>query len=240
MNKEDIQLRAIVKIRNLVLTAEQEWNQLQSKGRAIDIKTNEAIALIRPLVSGDEVTKWSETIQEYTRIIGLLKEGMMQTRTFISEKNAEKALEEWDKNQAHAQSIRNVIDQMKSMGDGVIHSEDGKTQWREIWHHVDDELKAIGELVDSSRVKLSLVKELTPDEVDELTDTILKNMPKNYSEAEAEKYKEEYLDAYEEIKVRASRKKNLWDKFLDILAGGKEQSAEEQVMMKRWLDGERV
>lgn len=32
---------------------------------------------------------------------------------------------------------------------------------------------------------------------------------------------------------------NLWDTFLDILAGGVHQSPSEHVMMERWIEGEK-
>jgi hypothetical protein len=84
-----------------------------------------------------------------------------------------------------------------------------------------------------------MIEEFAPGEVDELTDTILKNMPMRYSMEEAVQYEKEYMQAYEELKRQAKEKKNLWDRFLDILAGGTQQTPAEMVMMQRWVNGEK-
>jgi len=42
-----------------------------------------------------------------------------------------------------------------------------------------------------------------------------------------------------DFKKEFSEEKNLWDTFLDILAGGTHQSPSEHVMMERWIEGEK-
>ena len=41
------------------------------------------------------------------------------------------------------------------------------------------------------------------------------------------------------IKYEFNKEKNLWDSFLDILADGAHQSPTENVMMSRWIEGEK-
>jgi predicted RND superfamily exporter protein len=74
-----------------------------------------------------------------------------------------------------------------------------------------------------------------------LAATIVKHIPKSYSITEADKYAAEYIQAMADIKAESSAKSNLWDRFLNILAGVVpfEQSPVERVMMQRWIDGER-
>lgn len=43
------------------------------------------------------------------------------------------------------------------------------------------------------------------------------------------------------MEEEANKKDNLWDRFLNVLAGGMpfKQSPAERVMMRRWLEGEK-
>ncbi len=84
-----------------------------------------------------------------------------------------------------------------------------------------------------------MIEEYKPNQVDDMTDAILKYIPLNYSITEADKYEKEYLQAYQELKKEVSQKKYLWDKFLDILAGGTQQTPAQRVMMQRWVNGEK-
>jgi hypothetical protein len=79
------------------------------------------------------------------------------------------------------------------------------------------------------------------EELDVLTKNILKNIPRNFSILEAEKYEKDYLLAMDAIENEAKANTNLWDRFLNLLAGAVPftQTPEERVMMQRWLDGEK-
>lgn len=54
------------------------------------------------------------------------------------------------------------------------------------------------------------------------------------------KYLSDYLQAAKEIEEESGRDGNLWDRFLNFLAGNIpfKQTPEARVMMRRWLEGE--
>jgi len=82
-------------------------------------------------------------------------------------------------------------------------------------------------------------KKYTPQEIDEIANNILAKLPADYSREEIKEYEKDYLIALDDVKKEFSEKKNLWDDFLDILAGDTHQSASERVMLSRWIDGEK-
>jgi len=82
-------------------------------------------------------------------------------------------------------------------------------------------------------------KKYTSLEIDEIANNILAKLPADYSREEIKEYEKDYLIALDDVKKEFSEKKNLWDDFLDILAGDTHQSASERVMMSRWIDGEK-
>jgi ABC-type lipoprotein export system ATPase subunit len=99
-------------------------------------------------------------------------------------------------------------------------------------------MQGIGE---SAYIKSLMMKNFNKSEVDTLTNEIIKHIPQSFNLLDADKYKQDYLQAVKEIKQENNAKDNLWDRFLNILAGGIpfKQTPEERVMMRRWIDGER-
>ena len=93
--------------------------------------------------------------------------------------------------------------------------------------------------VDSCRIMLQIIEQYTPDELNAITQIIVDHIPLDFTYDEALEYQKDYYEALENFKKEFKEDKNLWDKFLDILAGGTHQSPSERVMMKRWLDGEK-
>ena len=94
-------------------------------------------------------------------------------------------------------------------------------------------------VIKSLRETLEKNKEYTSLEIDEIANNILAHLPADYSLEEIKEYKKDYLIALDDVKKEFSQKKNLWDNFLDILAGDTHQSASERVMLSRWIDGEK-
>jgi len=86
---------------------------------------------------------------------------------------------------------------------------------------------------------LQLIERYTPDELNKITQIIVDNIPLDFTYAEAVEYQHDYYKALVNLKKEFKEEKNLWDKFLDILAGGTHQSPSERVMMERWVDGEK-
>lgn len=93
--------------------------------------------------------------------------------------------------------------------------------------------------VESCRVLLQLIERYTPEELNEITQSIVDHIPVNFTYEEALKYQNDYYKALVDYKKEFREEKNIWDKFLDILAGGTHQSPSERVMLDRWIDGEK-
>jgi hypothetical protein len=64
-------------------------------------------------------------------------------------------------------------------------------------------------------------------------------IPLDFNYQEAVDYQTDYYKALINFKKEFKQEKNLWDKFLDILAGGTHQLTSERVMMECWLDGDK-
>jgi len=94
-------------------------------------------------------------------------------------------------------------------------------------------------VMENLRVAFEKNKEYTALEIDEIATNILTHLPPNYSIEEINEYGKDYLIALGDFKKEFPQKENLLDDFLNVIAGGKHQSASERVMLSRWIDWEK-
>ncbi|MCG8326764.1 MAG: hypothetical protein MI974_03710 [Chitinophagales bacterium] len=231
-------LTAIVSIRNLVLGLSNDWKELKSLGADIDesIHHTSTIFINKAPVLAHE--RWLIETSKVEKNVQSLKGIMNRVVESINHKKSDGLAELWDKNKEFATNMLESLNVLNELGKTYLPG-DLQSNWTESWNVIFDKFVAIQHLAEGSSLHLSMIDEFAPEEVDELTDTILRNMPKRYTMEEALQYEKEYMQAYEELKKEATQKKNLWDRFLDILAGGVQQSPAERVMMQRWVNGEK-
>lgn len=231
-------LSAIVSIRNLVNGISTEWKELRVFGKEIDQMTQKLGTTFinnTPIITHKHWLSEQEKLQES---VTSLKKNLNQIIGKINAKEAIGLTAIWEEQNQLSNNVKTSIDTLIELG--KVHLPKNLLEnWTIKTNEVHSKLSDIQQLANGSYTHLQMIEEYAPEEVDELTDTILKHMPMSYSMDEAKKYEKEYMLAYEDIKMQASQKKNLWDKFLDLLAGGTQQSTAQMVMMKRWVDGEK-
>ena len=89
------------------------------------------------------------------------------------------------------------------------------------------------------RVELLMLEKCSAQELKQINEFIQLKTPSDFSDEEADKYELDYKSAVAEFLHEFDEEKNLWDRFLDILAGGTHQLPSEHVMLERWLVGDK-
>ena len=231
-------IKAVVSIRHLAMGISSKWSQMKSIGNTIDEKLSKVSDLVLLFGNDDTKQQWESEENSFNYNLNELKRILKNVSDKIKNKNAENVKSSWDDYKQFSLRLENSLQQMKILSEKAIpenHSEKLNTLWEIIFLKHEQILTQ----AEACSIQLQLIEEYKPDEIDTLSDTILKHIPVKYSLEEAEKYNEEYLKAYEDLKEEASKKKNLWDRFLDLLAGGTQQTPAQRVMMQRWVEGEK-
>ena len=238
MMTKNLKLRAIVSIRNLVMGISTDWKELKTLGAEIDELIHSASTRFinnAPVIAHK---RWLTELGEIENNITFLKRIMNQIVSKINARDSENLAEIWNSHKEYSTALFKHLNVLNELGKTHL-SKDHHPEWTKNWKIIFEKFNTIQQLVKASSLHLSMISEYAPKEVDELTDTILRNMPIRYTTEEAIQYEKEYMEAYEQLKKEAKQKKNLWDRFLDILAGGVQQSPAERVMMQRWVNGEK-
>ncbi len=238
MTTQNAKLRAIVSIRNLVFGIATDWKELKSLGSEIDELINSASTTFMnqtPVIAHE---RWQIEIGHIQKDTTALEDIMQKVVRKINHRDAKDLIEIWNSHKEHSTDLLNRLNTLYDLGKAHL-PESYHDTWVAMWEVILDKFVAIQALGEGSSLHLAMISEYAPEEVDELTDTILRHMPGRYTMEEAIQYEKEYMEAYEQLKKEATQKKNLWDRFLDILAGGLQQSPAERVMMQRWVNGEK-
>jgi len=238
MRSQNLKVKAVYAIRNLVIGLSNDWKDLKSLddeiGKAVDSASNFFIDNT-PQSDGE---KWINEIRGIEKNLMSLKKIKNQVVNKINNKEPEGLDEIWNSHKIYSSDLLERLNTLNKLGKTQL-PDDSLGSWTVMWDEIFDKFHTILQLVEGSGLHLSMISKLAPDELDELTVTIVKNMPKGYTMEEALQYEKEYMEAYDQLKNEATQKKNLWDRFLDILAGGVQQSPAEMVMMQRWVNGEK-
>lgn len=231
-------IEAVTSIRHLAFGISNKWSVMKTTGEKLEKELTQLSNLVSQFGNVDTNQQWESEKNKYQYNLNELKRILSFSIDKIQQKTAEGLTDTWNSYVEFSDGITQNLAAMRTIGKAVL-PENEVELWNERWSFIENAHKEIKNEAAACSLQIQLIEKSSPAEVDELTDTILKHIPLKYSVEEAEKYHQEYMEAYEAIKKEASQKKSLWDRFLDVLAGGAQQTPAQRVMMQRWVNGEK-
>ncbi len=231
-------ITAVVSIRQLAKAIRGNWSDMIKNGKDLEASLAHLNNLVVSYGNAKTKQDWSAEITNYNTNLAALKSIMTSVQTQIKATNSDGIATKWNSYKSYATVIETTFHKLQETGKHSL-PEVEEESWNAHWTKIETIHATIIKEAEACLLHLQLIENYTPSEIDELSATILKYIPLNYSLSEAKQYTDEYMEAYEAIKKEASQKKNLWDRFLDVLAGGIQQSPAERVLMQRWVDGEK-
>ncbi|MEM6720194.1 MAG: hypothetical protein AAF611_12790 [Bacteroidota bacterium] len=231
-------IAAVVSIRYLVKGIQNHWLSMTDIGKASATILTHHEALVMQYGTKDTQENWNHTMQIYQENLANLQAIMQAVKSQIQAKKSDTIAKQWNAYPEYASAITKSFEKLATLGRQCI-PENELQHWDANWALIHKHHEEIQQYAEACAIQLQMIESYTPTELDELTDTILNHIPMTYGMEEAKQYTKEYMNAYEAIKQEATQKKNLWDRFLDILAGGVQQTPAERVMMQRWVEGEK-
>ncbi len=231
-------IEAVVSIRHLVISVSSNWTSMKTLGETLTLTMKEASDLIDINATKQNKEEWVTELTTYGQHLKQLKDIMSKAVAKIKNKQSDGLLHIWNTYPEHARNIELSYNRLIAIGYHILPEHD-KKHWETLWTTILHTHKRIKQEAEACSIQLKLIETYAPKEIESLTKIILKHIPIKYTVKEAQQYNKEYILAYEELKKEASKKKNIWDKFLDILAGGIQQTPAQRVMMQRWVDGEK-
>ena len=233
------ELRAMLSLRNFSAILEKHYAQILEIEQATDTINSQALDLNGATWPAESVGKWQAALHEFKASVSAINKVLTDVKEKIAIKDRSDSAALWQSYDRQMQLLKASYETLDALGASLLPA-DQHQHWRVNGGNFEGKvLPLITSYGAACRVELRIIERFSPEELNEVTQIILDHIPENFTFAEADAYEKEYLAALRDFKQEFSTKKNLWDKFLDVLAGGDHQSPSEHVMMSRWLDGEK-
>lgn len=232
-------LKALLALKKFTTTFDEDFTKLMQIETDLDEVNKNGLLIVEGNTTQEAVSSWKVILQEEKSAV----KGINDTITFAKEKIEQKIKdgypELWKQLHVHLLALKDSASNEASTGLNLL-PETVHPQWeREFVNLKTQKVNYMVAYVESCRVLLQMIERYTPDELNSITKIIVDHIPADFTYDDAVEYQKDYYKALVNFKKEFKEEKNLWDKFLDILAGGTHQLPSERVMMERWLDGEK-
>lgn len=231
-------LKALLSIKKNTVTLEKAYIELLQIESELDELNKKGLLIIEANASPEETIRWKSVLQEENKAVTGINEVLSATKDKLTQKEKDVKHDLWQQLTLHITALKAYSKNTASSGSAIL-PEAIRHEWEKEYVNPETALvESLVEKVESSRVLLQVIERYTPDELNSLTKIIVDHVPADFTYEEAVEYQKDYYIALLNFKNEFKKEKNLWDKFLDILAGGTHQLPSEGAMMERWLDGE--
>ncbi len=232
-------LRALLAIKNFNATLEKDYTELLQIESDLNELYKKGLLIIEGADSPEAISRWKVSLQEVNNAVTGINVTLTEAKEKIEQKEKDVYAELWKQLALHLSALKVSSKNTADTGLDLL-PEAIRPQWEKEFVNLQTPLvESIVTNVESCRVLLQMIERYTPDELNTITKIIADQIPLNFTYQEAVEYQNDYYKALVNFKKEFKEEKNLWDKFLDILAGGTHQSPSERVMMERWLEGEK-
>lgn len=238
--KNNNHLHAVIKLRHLKSASHDNWAMLSNTQNMVNSLIAEAQQLLNNYGSLGAKEQFESDIDLLAQNIAEVQQLLSDFHQFI---NGEKSIDLENSFQNFNATLErtNILFKSISAYPSPFEGNHNIQDWADIWNVIKSNMTIVQGIGESAYIKALMINNFNAEEVDVLTNEIAKHIPQSFNLLEADKYKMEYLQAIKEIEQESNAKDNLWDRFLNVLAGNLpfKQTPEERVMMRRWLDGEK-
>lgn len=232
-------LRALLSIKNFSATLLKDYAQLLQIEKDLEEVTKNGLLILEKHGEPGSSENWKIEAAEINKAVAGIKNTLNTAKEKIEKKETTDFNEMWTQLGLHIIQLKESNKKTISSGFKLL-PETQFIKWENEFVLVQERLvQSMVDQVDSCRVLLQMIEKYTPDELNKITKIIVDKIPADFTYEEAVVYQNDYYKALVNFKKEFKEEKNLWDKFLDILAGGTHQSPSERVMLERWIEGEK-
>jgi hypothetical protein len=240
MEANNKNLETLIKLRHLSECLNSNWDSLNSAKSKVSQLLIEANNIVK--MYGSDIGKIK--YQEDENSIKLLRDKIESQLTYF--KNTIESQSSIDSSEIYKDFLFNTESISNLFAKIGKYTEDhfsgmNSADWFGVWAVIQSNIYTVEGIGHSAFVQVQMFESFNKQEIDDLAKEIIKYIPKSYHIEDAIQYKQEYMTALAQMEEESNKKDNLWDRFLNLLAGNIpfKQTPQERVMMMRWVNGEK-
>ena len=240
MESNNKNLETLIKLRHLSEGLNSNWEALSTAKVKVAHLLDEANNIVKMFGSDLGKSKFQEDVNSIASLRDKIESQLAYFKNKIDSQSSNDSSEIYKDFLSNTESISSIFTKIGKYPDDYF-SGMNSADWFGVWAVIQSNIYTVQGIGHSAFVQLQMFENFNKQEIDDLTKEIIKYIPKSYHIEDAIQYKQEYMTALAQMEEEANKKDNLWDRFLNLLAGNIpfKQTPQERVMMMRWVNGEK-
>ena len=240
METNNKNLETLMKLRHLSDSLNSNWESLNSAKAKVSQLLDEANHIVKMFASEIGKKNYHEDANSIDLLKNKIESQLASFKNMIDSKSSNDNSEIYRAFQLNTESVSSLFAKIGKYPDNHFEGMNS-ADWFGIWAVIQSNIYNVQGIGHAAFIQLQMFEKFNKQEIDTLTHEIVKYIPKLYHIEDAIQYKQEYMTALAQMEEEANKKDNLWDRFLNFLAGNIpfKQSPQERVMMMRWVNGEK-
>lgn len=240
METNNKNLETLIKLRHLSEGLNSNWEALNTAKVKVAHLLDEANNIVKMFGSDLGKSKFQEDVNLIASLRDKIESQLAYFKNKIDSQSSNDSSEIYKDFLSNTESISSIFTKIGKYPDDYF-SGMNSADWFGVWAVIQSNIYTVQGIGHSAFVQLQMFENFNKQEIDDLTKEIIKYIPKSYHIEDAIQYKQEYMTALAQMEEEANKKDNLWDRFLNLLAGNIpfKQTPQERVMMMRWVNGEK-
>ena len=240
METNNKNLETLIKLRHLSEGLNSNWEALNTAKVKVAHLLDEANNIVKMFGSDLGKSKFQEDVNLIASLRDKIESQLAYFKNKIESQSSSDSSEIYKDFLSNTESVSSIFTKIGKYPDDYF-SGMNSADWFGVWAVIQSNIYTVQGIGHSAFVQLQMFEIFSKQEIDDLTKEIIKYIPKSYHIEDAIQYKQEYMTALDQMEEEANKKDNLWDRFLNLLAGNIpfKQTPQERVMMMRWVNGEK-
>ena len=240
METNNKNLETLIKLRHLSESLNSNWEALNTAKVKVAHLLDEVNNIVKMFGSDLGKSKFQEDVNLIASLRDKIEAQLAYFKNKIDSQSSNDSSEIYKDFLSNTESISSIFTKIGKYPDDYF-SGMNSADWFGVWAVIQSNIYTVQGIGHSAFVQLQMFENFNKQEIDDLTKEIIKYIPKSYHIEDAIQYKQEYMTALAQMEEEANKKDNLWDRFLNLLAGNIpfKQTPQERVMMMRWVNGEK-
>lgn len=232
-------LRALLALRDNSDNLGNKYNKLLEIEKDINELNFGTTKLIEVNSAPEEISNWKSALNNYNDSVTFMNKALLSLKEKIAKNDRSDSSDLWKEFNLRLDQLKTASKNLQKMGCETL-PKGNKENWEnDICTYESALMPLVISYAEACQIELQVIEKYTPQEQKRIKQLICEHIPRDFTADEINEYRKDYLNALDDLRKEFKKEKNLWDSFLDILAGGVHQTPAEHVMMKRWLDGEK-
>jgi len=233
----DPQLKLLMSIRHFHKDLDNYISHVESATREVNSVYEKGISMLEQSATEENRKQWEEVMNEIRVDTNQLNQVLVIARERTENREGFDFPIHWKDFENRLKDLKNSAQSFENMGARLLEG-DNKTRWESEISVFESRIEPeILKNARAARLIFEFMFKYDAEGLDRIAEIVNRNVPENTAEMDSKDLEASYLKALREFQ-QEFKPQNLWDVFLEILAGGVHPSPSERVMLEKWTDGE--